>query len=63
MGKYLLGIDAGNTVIKTVLFDRDGNEIAMAAEEGHSHVPMPGHVELMRGVVGLRIRVLLHGNP
>ncbi|OCP00194.1 MULTISPECIES: FGGY-family carbohydrate kinase [unclassified Ensifer] len=45
MGEYLLGIDAGNTVIKAVIFDRDGNEIAMASEEGHSQVPKPGYVE------------------
>lgn len=45
MGDYLLGLDAGNTVIKAVLFDRQGNEIASVAEEGHSSMPFPGHVE------------------
>jgi L-xylulokinase len=45
MGEYLLGLDAGNTVIKAVIFDREGNEIAMASEEGHSRMPCPGHVE------------------
>ncbi|KSV80109.1 carbohydrate kinase [Ensifer sp. ENS07] len=59
MGKYLLGIDAGNTVIKTVLFDRDGNEIAMAAEEGHSHVPMPGHVERGLGELWSHAKVVI----
>ncbi|HTO34378.1 MAG TPA: FGGY-family carbohydrate kinase [Pararhizobium sp.] len=45
MGDYLLGLDAGNTVIKAVIFDKAGNEIAAAAEEGHSRMPSPGHVE------------------
>lgn len=45
MSEYLLGLDAGNTVIKAVIFDREGNEIAAAAEEGHSRMPYPGHVE------------------
>ncbi len=38
---YLLGLDAGNTVIKAVIFDLDGNEIAAASEEGHSRMPAP----------------------
>ncbi|OAP38282.1 carbohydrate kinase [Sinorhizobium glycinis] len=45
MGDYLLGIDAGNTVIKAVIFDRTGRELAHAGEEGHSRMPCPGHVE------------------
>lgn len=45
MGSYLLGLDAGNTVIKAVLFDQCGNEIASVAQEGHSNMPFPGHVE------------------
>ncbi|MBY5609624.1 carbohydrate kinase [Rhizobium leguminosarum] len=45
MGNYLLGLDAGNTVIKAVIFDRAGNEIAAASAEGHSRMPSPGHVE------------------
>ena len=39
MKDYLLGLDAGNTVIKAVIFDRAGSEIAAAAEEGHSRMP------------------------
>lgn len=27
MGRYLLGLDAGNTVIKAVIFDREGNRL------------------------------------
>lgn len=45
MGEYLLGLDAGNTVIKAVIFDREGRELAYAGEEGHSRMPCPGHVE------------------
>jgi L-xylulokinase len=45
MEKYLLGLDAGNTVIKAVIFDLKGREVAYAGEEGHSRMPCPGHVE------------------
>ncbi len=43
--KYLLGLDAGNTVIKAVLFDLAGRQVAMQAIDGRSHMPQPGHVE------------------
>ncbi|CTQ55880.1 L-xylulose/3-keto-L-gulonate kinase [Roseibium album] len=43
--KYLLGLDAGNTVIKAVLFDLKGRQIAMHALDGQSSTPQPGHVE------------------
>ncbi len=43
--KYLLGLDAGNTVIKAVLFDLNGNELAKHALDGQSSTPKPGHVE------------------
>ena len=43
--RYLLGLDAGNTVIKAVLFDLSGRQIAMHAIDGHSQTPRPGHVE------------------
>jgi len=42
---YLLGLDAGNTVIKAVLFDGQGRQVAMAALDGQSVSPEPGHVE------------------
>lgn len=45
MQKYLLGLDAGNTVIKAVVFDLSGRELAHAGEEGRSRMPHPGHVE------------------
>lgn len=44
-GKYLLGLDAGSTVIKAVIFDLEGCQIAMHALDGQSSTPSPGHVE------------------
>ena len=41
----LLGLDAGNTVIKAVLFDERGNQLASAKRDGRSSTPAPGHVE------------------
>jgi L-xylulokinase len=38
---YLLGLDAGNTVIKAVLFDDKGRQCAMHALDGHSSTPRP----------------------
>ncbi|WP_428671477.1 FGGY-family carbohydrate kinase [Roseibium sp.] len=43
--RYLLGLDAGNTVIKAVLFDPEGRQIALHALDGQSSTPQPGHVE------------------
>ena len=43
--KYLLGLDAGNTVIKAVLFDLEGRQVAMDSKNGKSLAPVPGHVE------------------
>jgi L-xylulokinase len=46
MTDYLLGLDAGNTVIKAVLFDAaDGRELAYAVRDGRATMPAPGHVE------------------
>jgi len=42
---YLLGLDAGNTVIKAVLFDLQGQQVAMHALDGQSSTPQPGYVE------------------
>ncbi|TYC60682.1 carbohydrate kinase [Rhodobacterales bacterium] len=42
---YLLGLDAGNTVIKAVLFDLEGRQVAMHALDGRSSTPRPGFVE------------------
>ena len=43
--RYLLGLDAGNTVVKAVLFDTAGRQLALAVREGASRQPEPGHVE------------------
>ncbi|MBK8084906.1 MAG: carbohydrate kinase [Devosia sp.] len=46
MPDYLLGLDAGNTVIKAALFDAaDGRELAVVAQDGRASLPAPGHVE------------------
>lgn len=46
MADYLLGLDAGNTVMKAALFDAaDGRELAVVAQDGHASQPAPGHVE------------------
>lgn len=45
MSKLLLGLDAGNTVVKAVLFDEAGRVVGKAAQDGHSSKPEPGHVE------------------
>ena len=42
---YLLGLDAGNTVIKAVLFDLEGRQVALRELQGESSFPAPGHVE------------------
>ena len=44
-GDLLLGLDAGNTVIKAVLFDRTGRQLAAAKRDGRSTMPVPGYVE------------------
>jgi L-xylulokinase len=41
----LLGLDAGNTVIKAVLFDPAGRQLAASQRHGASLAPAPGHVE------------------
>lgn len=56
MGKYLLGLDAGNTVIKAVIFDLKGREVAHSGEEGHSQMPCPGHVERDLGELWVNAR-------
>lgn len=45
MNQYLLGIDAGTSVIKSVLFDLDGHEIATASHETTLLHPNPGSTE------------------
>jgi L-xylulokinase len=42
---YFLGLDAGNTVIKAVLFDGRGRQLAMHGVDGATRKPAPGMVE------------------
>lgn len=42
---YLLGIDAGNTIVKAVLFDLSGRQVAWHGIDGATHKPAPGMVE------------------
>lgn len=44
-GPYLLGLDAGNTVIKAVLFDAHGRQLAAHGIDGATHKPSAGTVE------------------
>lgn len=43
--RYLLGLDAGNTVIKAVLFALDGKQVAAHGIDGATHTPAAGMVE------------------
>lgn len=45
MGSYLLGIDKGTSVTKAVLFDLDGNELAVAQAPIHTLAPRPAWQE------------------
>ena len=42
---YLLGVDAGNTVIKAVLFDLRGRQVARRMLQAQTSSPRPGYVE------------------
>jgi len=44
-GPCLLGLDAGNTIVKAVLFDAAGRQLAWHGVEGATHKPAPGMVE------------------
>jgi L-xylulokinase len=44
-GPYLLALDAGNTVIKAVLFDLAGRQLVSHGVDGATHKPAPGMVE------------------
>ncbi len=45
MGRYLLGIDNGNTISKAALFDLNGKEIAVASSPADTEYPHPGWTE------------------
>src|SRR5690625_7626034 len=43
--QYLLALDQGTTSSRTLLFDLEGNVIALAQEEFEQHYPQSGWVE------------------
>ncbi len=43
--KYLLGIDAGTSVVKSVVFDFNGREVALSRQRVPVETPMPGWAE------------------
>ncbi|QKJ85654.1 Xylulose kinase [Paramixta manurensis] len=45
MSECLLGIDAGNTMIKAVLFDTEGSVLSVAECAGETQQPQPGYAE------------------
>jgi sugar (pentulose or hexulose) kinase len=51
MSRYILGIDAGTSVIKAALFDRDFREIVTAARRTQVRTPQPDRAEIDMGEV------------
>ncbi|MBK8047565.1 MAG: carbohydrate kinase [Anaerolineales bacterium] len=49
--RFLLGIDAGTTIIKSTLFDLEGRELAGAAQNSSLLAPRPGWAEADMDVV------------
>lgn len=49
MGKYLLGLDNGNTVSKAAIFDLSGKEVQVASRKVDTHYPQPGWTERSMG--------------
>ncbi|HXV44318.1 MAG TPA: FGGY-family carbohydrate kinase, partial [Anaerolineae bacterium] len=45
MGKYLLGLDNGNTVSKAAIFDLSGKELQVASRKVETNYPQPGWTE------------------
>ncbi|MEL7660002.1 MAG: carbohydrate kinase [Acetobacterium sp. MES1] len=45
MGKYLLGLDNGGTMIKAALYDLKGNEVAISSSKTVMYQPQPGFTE------------------
>src|SRR5690606_37207573 len=58
---YLLGLDAGNTVIKAVLFDLQGRQLASHGIVGATHKPAAGMVERSIGELWENARVAISG--
>ena len=45
MGKYLVGLDNGNTISKAAIFDLAGNELQVASRKVETEYPRPGWTE------------------
>lgn len=45
MGKYLIGIDNGGTMVKAAIYDLDGKEICMSSKKLDMIMPKPGFTE------------------
>ncbi|MEX2016280.1 MAG: glycerol kinase GlpK, partial [Candidatus Hydrogenedentales bacterium] len=45
MAKYVLALDEGTTSCRSILFTKDGREVASAQKEFEQIFPSPGHVE------------------
>jgi L-xylulokinase len=45
MGKYLLGLDNGNTISKAAIFDLNGKELQVASRKVDTNYPQPGWTE------------------
>ncbi len=58
---FLLGIDAGTTVIKSTLFTLDGREVAGAAHDSSLLVPRPGWAEADMDVVWQAVVATVQG--
>ena len=58
---FLLGIDAGTTVIKSTLFTLDGREVAGAAQDSSLLVPRPGWAEADMDVVWQAVVATVQG--
>ena len=61
MTDYLIGVDAGNTMVKAALFDLEGRTLAVAARQSATLQPAPGFVErspdeLWKAAAGARRR-------
>ena len=59
--QYLLGLDAGNTVIKAVLFDLAGRQVGFHALDGASSPSAAGHVERDMDVLWTNVRAAIGG--
>ena len=59
--QYLLGLDAGNTVIKAALFDLRGRQVALRKLDGQSLFPKPGYVERNLDELWANVSVVISG--